>query len=195
MNKIKILTLAVIVILLQNCQQTEQVTKSTLDVTELANALKSNLDYDKVISLTIDYSNELNSNYNQMSKDEMAHANEIVSNYSSPESLSKNASEEEIKVLLAIVPQKNLREEFMLLVEKLNLKYSYDKKDLVSLIVEKVEMQRTHRNSRVACGGERCEHEAMAAYFTLLGQGVAAGHGADMFMAGVYYHCRQNPCN
>lgn len=185
---------AVIVILLQNCQQSERVTKPTLDANELANVLGSYPEFNKLVSSSLDYSKELNSNYSNLSKEKLTVINKIISKYVSPENLSKNASPEEIKVLLTIMPQKDLGTEFKLLSKKLQLKFVYSQEDLVNLIVDKIESQETNNNAKISCGDERCQHEAMAAYFLYISDGMGPSAYADMFMYGVYYHCRMYAC-
>lgn len=197
MKKMKILTLAVLVILLQNCQQTEQVTKPNLSVNQLADVLKTDsyLDYEKLISLAVDYSSELELNYHGLSKDQLFIINSTISKYPTPEMLIKNASQEEIKLISVIAPGQSPEKEFIVLRDKLSSKYTYDRKDLVNLISEKIKNQTVNSTSRVACGDQRCQHEAMAAYFFYLSDGIGSSDYAHVFMYGVYYHCRISACN
>jgi hypothetical protein len=196
MKKLKITFLVITLALLQGCQQNEPVQKPVLNAVELENLLKTNSAYkDLVTELNVAanaFLGDLRSNFSKLPKEELENMNRIWIKYGSGKDFIGLATESEKNVFKKTVSKSSstaFNNSISKLIKEVSLKYSYESNSIYSVLNTLFEdIRNKNFLSRTAKSFERCEHEALSRYYSLLANGVRE-FTAEVYMQGYYVGC------
>jgi hypothetical protein len=180
----------------KGCQQNEPVQKPVLNAVELENLLKTNSAYkDLVTELNVAanaFLGDLRSNFSKLPKEELENMNRIWIKYGSGKDFIGLATESKKNVFKKTVSKSSstaFNNSISKLIKEVSLKYSYESNSIYSILNTLFEDMRNKNSlSRTAKSIERCEHEALSRYYSLLGDGVRE-FTAEVYMQGYYVGC------
>jgi hypothetical protein len=193
MKKLKIAFLLFTFALLQGCQQNEPIQKPVLNAVELENLLKTNSVYaDLVTELNIAanaFLGDLTSNFSRLPKEELENMNRIWLKYGSGEDFIKFAAEDEKAIFQQLTPNTyNIDERITKLSDKIDLRYSFEKTNLLKILINLHEGTGNTKFGRtLACSGY-CDHIALSEYYRLQSAGMSGSH-LVAYANGVYNGC------